>query len=671
MSKRPGPSDTGSPEHLPPTSSRPTKRVRGPSINLPTSDTFDGQVIDVSATDYPVAGTHHSATANGTSSYPTSLDHHPQPEQPHNRIAHINRASTLSSAGVNHVNAHILINGAHNSSQQGSPFASPVSTPAPAPASASHITGSDDFASPASTAAPHNTANQDFESLEDNQRYQALRQIQRNHATLNHRFAYQYNLDLSGSQYGYSSPQPGPYTPTNTTYQAHLPASMPPHGSFRPRMPHLDLPQIPSQACSGSNVQQYAQMPHQGSFQAPAQASGSSSVHHQVPSYGYMNNTTNLPTLAPAYASTAAVTAGGIGRSPVSAPPTYQMPWANLNAVTTTAVVRAGATPTKPFTYRQNIKVAHTCEPSGTPLLTKYKMGHYTYTQSTGNSEPQEEVTIPAAGGRVEQWWRCNIARCKHCASTATGTDLTASIAKSHNLVGVAVKKSYADKAASAALPTAVQSAITSTRGLVPQQSARSSLSSFLDPQRMASAPTISLQQNQYGSRSGAPPTQQAPARHNTLQMAMQGSSTTSLPCDTTGTIFTSSRNNFRIPPSSQYPASQPSNSMPPPQGPALPLSAVAGPVDGALTRVRGPESAHDDSAPATPHDSPFESTEISVEPEQEQQQPHEQLRTHRSDPMLPTMGDDVDARLARAFQAYNQQQRRNSTAPPAMTILS
>ena len=103
---------------------------------------------------------------------------------------------------------------------------------------------------------------------------------------------------------------------------------------------------------------------------------------------------------------------------------------------------RPANTPTPyPWKDRETVKIVHTIEPQGGQLLTKFKLGKFTYSQLTDGFKPQAKARVPRANRKVEVIWRCGRKICQKCTATIDGdTDLKEVVARSH---GAAFAQSF------------------------------------------------------------------------------------------------------------------------------------------------------------------------------------------------------------------------------------
>ncbi|TKA82598.1 hypothetical protein B0A55_01390 [Friedmanniomyces simplex] len=156
--------------------------------------------------------------------------------------------------------------------------------------------------------------------------------------------------------------------------------------------------------------------------------------HHQGPYYPIQM--LQVPNLALPYT-----------QYPVPYTPATQAPAIGSHHISQNAsVVRATMTTAQKNV--KNIKIVHTVEPDNGQVLKRYKLGHYANPANNAPDAPVSKARVPQAGGKTIEVWRCAKASYRFCTMTANGyTDLTANLAKSHNIFDVATtKKAYKDK---------------------------------------------------------------------------------------------------------------------------------------------------------------------------------------------------------------------------------
>ncbi|KAK0892987.1 hypothetical protein LTR02_013087 [Friedmanniomyces endolithicus] len=119
---------------------------------------------------------------------------------------------------------------------------------------------------------------------------------------------------------------------------------------------------------------------------------------------------------------------------------------------------------TTPTKASRRVKIMHTVEPDNDQVLSRYKIGYYTYGERSKLDAPISKCKLPRAYGKTEDVWRCGKKSCRSCDMTANGfTDLTAAVAKKYGFLNTTTKKSYSDKGSvtasspqAAAVPTLV-----------------------------------------------------------------------------------------------------------------------------------------------------------------------------------------------------------------------
>ncbi|KAK1038363.1 hypothetical protein LTS16_012022 [Friedmanniomyces endolithicus] len=119
---------------------------------------------------------------------------------------------------------------------------------------------------------------------------------------------------------------------------------------------------------------------------------------------------------------------------------------------------------TTPTKASRRVKIMHTVEPDNDQVLSRYKIGYYTYGERSKLDAPISKCKLPRAYGKTEDVWRCGKKSCRSCDMTAKGfTDLTAAVAKKYGFLNTTTKKSYSDKGSvtasspqAAAVPTLV-----------------------------------------------------------------------------------------------------------------------------------------------------------------------------------------------------------------------
>ncbi|KAK4545693.1 hypothetical protein LTR36_002647 [Oleoguttula mirabilis] len=90
-----------------------------------------------------------------------------------------------------------------------------------------------------------------------------------------------------------------------------------------------------------------------------------------------------------------------------------------------------------PVAKTRGVKIVHSCDPADAEMVTRFKLGRV-----NDGSSLTGKVKVPKRDATVEEMWRCNKLRCKTCLSTQSESDLRASVATSHGLTGVPLKRS-------------------------------------------------------------------------------------------------------------------------------------------------------------------------------------------------------------------------------------
>ncbi|KAK0270832.1 hypothetical protein LTR35_013884 [Friedmanniomyces endolithicus] len=93
--------------------------------------------------------------------------------------------------------------------------------------------------------------------------------------------------------------------------------------------------------------------------------------------------------------------------------------------------------------YDRTIKIYHSCEPPGAPVLLRFKAGtHKLYHPSLDPHVSAPLVWIPKRKGAAELVRRCEKGGCEVCAATEDVGDLTLEVAMAHGIRGVPIKPS-------------------------------------------------------------------------------------------------------------------------------------------------------------------------------------------------------------------------------------
>ncbi|KAK1038008.1 hypothetical protein LTR33_016163 [Friedmanniomyces endolithicus] len=124
---------------------------------------------------------------------------------------------------------------------------------------------------------------------------------------------------------------------------------------------------------------------------------------------------------------------------------------------------------TTPTKASRRVKIVHTVEPNNGQVLSRYKIGYYTYGERSRLDAPISKSKLPRAHGKTEDVWRCGKKSCRSCDMTANGyTDLTAAVAKTYGFLNTTTKRSYGDKGsvtASSPQPAAVPTLVAESDG--------------------------------------------------------------------------------------------------------------------------------------------------------------------------------------------------------------
>ncbi|KAK0306845.1 hypothetical protein LTR01_006141 [Friedmanniomyces endolithicus] len=172
-------------------------------------------------------------------------------------------------------------------------------------------------------------------------------------------------------------------------------------------------------------------------------------------------------------------------------PPMYPANTTSTNQVPLISSLNVDVTtPTK---ASRPVKIVHTVEPANDQVLSRYKIGYYTYGERSKLDAPISKCKLPRAHGKTEDVWRCGKKSCRSCDMTENGyTDLTAAVAKKYGFLNTTTKKSYSDKGSltvSSAQPAAVPTLVAKSErertagvqvgGIVAQEGTKSDLDNF------------------------------------------------------------------------------------------------------------------------------------------------------------------------------------------------